>query len=155
MKILLYILSTLPFIFSKLEENLKSAKDFASTALDCVPVVGNIKGLGEAITGKDIITGEKLSKTERVISLLGAIPGGNYLKNSKHLKNGKKFIKASQRAKKAGKKKNAVKFAKAGARAIAKAEKVSKVVKKVGDFCKRFKFFKNAYKQNKKKYRGL
>ena len=105
MKILLYILSTLPFIFSKLEENLKSAKDFASAALDCVPVVGNIKGLGEAITGKDIITGEKLSKTERVISLLGAIPGGNYLKNSKHLKNGKKFIKASQRAIKAGKKK--------------------------------------------------
>ena len=38
MKILLYILSTLPFIFSKLEENLKSAKDFASAALDCVPV---------------------------------------------------------------------------------------------------------------------
>ena len=59
MKILLYILSTLPFIFSKLEENLKSAKDFASAALDCVLVVGNIKGLGEAITGKDIITGEK------------------------------------------------------------------------------------------------
>ena len=38
-----------------------------------------------------------------MLSLLGAIPGGNLLKNSKHLKNGHKFIKAAQRAQKVGK----------------------------------------------------
>ena len=153
MKIILYILSILPFIFSKFEEeDLKSAKDVASAALDFVPVVGNIKVFGEAISWKDIITGEKLSKGERIISLLGAIPGGNYLKNSKHLKNGKKFFKAAQRAKKAGKIKNAVKFAKAGARAMDKSEKVSKVFKKVNDF---FKIFKNAYKRSKRKSHDL
>ena len=53
------------------------------------------------------------------------------MKNSKHLKNGQKFFKAAQRAQKAGKMKNAVNFAKAGARAMAKAEKVPKIVSNV------------------------
>ena len=31
-----------------------------STVLDFVPIVGNVKGLAEAITGQNLITGEKL-----------------------------------------------------------------------------------------------
>ena len=50
----------------------------ASAALDFVPGVGNVKSIGEAVLGKDIITGEKLSATERTLSILGAIPGGNF-----------------------------------------------------------------------------
>ena len=60
---------------------------------------------------------------------MGAIPGGNYLKNGKHLKNGQKFIKAAQRAQKVGKMKNAVNFAKAGARAMGKASKIENTVR--------------------------
>ena len=51
-----------------------------SSAIDFVPVVGNLKSAYEAISGKDMITGEELSDVERSLSLLGAIPGGNYLK---------------------------------------------------------------------------
>ena len=120
----------------------------ASTVLDFVPGVGNVKSLGEAVLGKDVITGEKLSFTERTLSLLGAIPGGNYLKNTKHLKNGQKFLKAAQRAQKAGKVKNAVSFAKAGARAMAKAEKVPKFINNVFKAAKGF--FKTKHNEEKK-----
>ena len=125
MKKFLIFLFTLSFIFSV------SVKHLVSSALDFVPVVGNIKSLGEAVTGKDTVTGEELSGMERTLSLLGAIPGVNYLKNGKHLKNGQKFIKAAQRAQKAGKMKNAVKFAKAGARAMGKANKIQNTVRNV------------------------
>ena len=135
MKKFLIFLFSLSFIFSI------SVKDLASSALDFVPIVGNIKSLGEAITGKDIVTGEKLSGVERTLSFLGAIPGGNYLKNGKHLKNGQKFIKAAQRAQKVGKMKNAVNFAKAGARAMGKANKIENTVRNV------FKFTKALFKQ--------
>ena len=61
-----------------------------------------------------MITGEELSETERTLSLLGAIPVGNWLKNGKHLKNSQKFLKAAQRAKKLkGTLNNAFKAAKA------------------------------------------
>ena len=120
----------------------------ASTVLDFVPGVGNVKSLGEAVLGKDIITGEKLSATERTLSLLGAIPGGNYLKNTKHLKNGKKFLKAAQRAQKVGKVKNAVSFAKASARAMAKAEKVPKMINNAFKAAKTF--FKTRRNEDKK-----
>ena len=123
LNLILVFLLYLPLIFSIQIGNL------VSSALDFVPGVGNVKSLGEAITGKDIITGEKLSKTERTLSFLGAIPGGNWLKNGKHLKNGQKFLKAAQRATKAGKLKNAVKFAKASTRAMAKANRVQNVVR--------------------------
>ena len=109
--ILLYLPIVIPF----------SLANAISSALDFVPVVGNVKSLAESITGKDMITGEELSVAERSLSLLGAIPGGNYLKNGKHLKNGQKFLKAAQRVKNLGKMKNAVNFAKAGARAMSKA----------------------------------
>ena len=108
-----------------------SIGSLVSSALDFVPIVGNFKSIIEAITGKDMITGVDLSEAERALSLFGAIPGGNYLKNAKHLKNGQKFLKAAQRAQKVGKMKNAINFAKAGARAMTKANKVSNTVKNV------------------------
>ena len=138
MNLFFVLLFFLPIIFSL------SLKDIASSVLDFVPGVGNVKSLEEAITGKNAITGEKLSIAERGLSLLGALPGGNFLKNGKHLKNAKKFFKAAQRAKKAGKIKNAAKFAKAGARAMAKASKLQNIVKKV------FKVTKAALKQTGK-----
>ena len=108
-----------------------SLGSLVSSVLDFVPVVGSFKSLIEAITGKDMITGEDLS-------LFGAIPGGNYLKNEKHLKNGQKFLKVAQRAQKVGKMKNAINFAKAGARAMTKANKVSNIVKNVFKASKTF-----------------
>ena len=62
-----------------------------SSAIDFIPGVGNVKSDVEAFSGKDLITGEELSATERAFSILGAIPGVNYLKNGKNLKNGQKF----------------------------------------------------------------
>ena len=122
MRIVLLFLFSIPYIFSF------SMEGIVSSALDFVPGVGNLKSLGEVFIGKDLITGEELSYFERGMSLLGAIPGGNYLKNSKHLKNGQKFLKAAKRAQKVGKVKNALKFSKAGARAMAKANKVQKII---------------------------
>ena len=122
MRVALLFLFCIPYIFSF------SIGGIASSALDFVPVVGNVKSLGELFIGKDLITGEELSYFERGMSLLGVIPGGNYLKNSKHLKNGQKFLKAAKRAQKVGKVKNALKFSKASARAMAKRNKVQKIV---------------------------
>ena len=122
MRVALLFLFCMPYIFSF------SIGGIASSALDFVPVVGNVKSLGELFIGKDLITGEELSYFERGMSLLGVIPGGNYLKNAKHLKNGQKFLKAAKRAQKVGKVKNALKFSKASARAMAKANKVQKIV---------------------------
>ena len=122
MRVALLFLFCMPYIFSF------SIGGIASSALDFVPVVGNVKSLGELFIGKDLITGEELSYFERGMSLLGVIPGGNYLKNSKHLKNGQKFLKAAKRAQKVGKVKNALKFSKASARAMAKANKIQKIV---------------------------
>ena len=132
MNIVLVFLLYLPSVFSF------SLGSLASSALDFVPIVGNLKSLSEAITGKDMLTGEELSEAERALSFFGAIPGGNYLKNAKHLKNGQKFLKAAQRAQKVGKMKNAINFAKAGARAMAKGNKVSNTVKNVFKAAKTF-----------------
>ena len=56
-----------------------------STVLDFVPVVGNVKGLAEAITGQNFITGEELSTGERVLtgifSCLGLGAEGALVKN--------------------------------------------------------------------------
>ena len=123
MNLVFIFLFYLPVIFSLNFEGL------VSSVLDFVPGVGNVKSLAEAVTGKDIITGEELSRTERALSLLGAIPGGNFLKNGKHLKNGQKFLKAAQRAQKVGKIKNAINFGKASVRAMTKANKVQNTVK--------------------------
>ena len=90
---LLFFMLYLPLIISLQTGNL------ISSALDFIPGVGNVKSLGEAITGKDMVTGEELSKAERTLSFLGAIPGGNWLKNGKHLKKSQKFLKAAQKGK--------------------------------------------------------
>ena len=103
----------------------------ASTALDFIPGVSSVKGAYEVFTGEDAITGEKLSYTERSLSLVGIIPFGNFLKSGKYLKNGQKFFKAAERAQKVGKMKNSMNFAKAGGRAMTKANKAQNVFKSV------------------------
>ena len=132
MNIVLVFLLYIPSVFSF------SLGSLASSALDFVPVVGNLKSLSEAIIGKDIITGEELSETERALSFFGAIPGGNYLKNAKHLKNGQNFVNGPKIAQKVGKMKNAINYAKAGARAMAKGNKVSNTVKNLFKAAKTF-----------------
>jgi RHS repeat-associated protein len=54
-----------------------TALQIVSAGVDFIPIVSNIRGASEAIIGKDLITGEKLSVAERV---LGAIPGGKQVK---------------------------------------------------------------------------
>lgn len=46
------------------------AKVYVSTALDFTPVVGDVKGLIEAVYGRDLITGERLDWHVRLLSLL-------------------------------------------------------------------------------------
>ena len=102
-----------------------------SSVLDFAPGVSSVKGAYEVYTGEDPITGEKLSYTQRALSLVGIIPFGNFLKSGKNLKNGQKFFKAARRAQKVGKVKNAINFAKAGGRAMTKANKVQNIFKNV------------------------
>lgn len=53
-----------------------------SIAIDFVPVVGNVKAICESIGGKDLITGYKLSPSERILTACSAlIPGGSGVKN--------------------------------------------------------------------------
>ena len=129
-------------IFShSLAEDFNLEEEIVSVALDFIPIVGNVKGLQEAITGKDMITGKNLTTNERILALFSAIPTGDYMKNGKHLKNGQKFLKAAERAKKAGKLKNFISFSKAASRAMKKAKALEKVVKngiKVAKFVKHF-----------------
>ncbi|WP_222126838.1 pre-toxin TG domain-containing protein, partial [Paenibacillus xylanexedens] len=46
------------------------------TVLDFLPVVGNVKGIIEAITGRDLLTGEKLAWYERGLAVLGPLGKG-------------------------------------------------------------------------------
>ena len=110
--------------------------NIVSFGLDNVPIIGNIKNLVEAISGRDMVTDNELSTGSRIFSLFCAIPGVNYLKNAKHLKNGQKFFKASKRAKEANKWKNFFKFNKAGERAMKKANQFFDVSKKIFQFAK-------------------
>ena len=119
------------FFFSsskETDENHSTGKTIFSIVLDFIPIIGNFKCIGEAIIGKDVITGEELSKIERIISFIGVIPFGNYFKNGKHLKNGQKFMKAALRGKKLGKISNAVNFLKASNRAYKKANAFPKLL---------------------------
>ena len=128
MKILFFVL--IPLIFSFPFTNI------TSIVLDFVPGVSTVKGLYEAYSGEDKITGENLTLLDRTLSLIGAIPFGGFFKNAKHLKNAGKFTKAAKRAKDAGKLKNAAKFAKAGARAMKKAGFVQKTINYATKFAK-------------------
>jgi hypothetical protein len=52
-----------------------------SMGLDFVPVVGQGKGLIEAITGRDLITGQELNEYERILGIVGpagALAGGAF-----------------------------------------------------------------------------
>ena len=94
--------------------------DAASIVLDFIPYIGNVKGLVEAVSGMDLITGKNLTDAERMLSLIAAIPFANFLKGGKNYKVGHSFLKASERAFSGGKMKNYIKFGKASARAFAK-----------------------------------
>lgn len=53
-----------------------------SIAIDFVPGVGNVKAICESIRGKDLITGYKLSPSERILTAgFALIPGGSGVKN--------------------------------------------------------------------------
>ena len=110
--------------------------NIVSFGLDNVPIIGNIKNLVEAISGRDMVTMRNyLQEVEYflycVLSLVLIIK-----KNAKHLKNGQKFFKAVKRAKEANKWKNFLKFTKAGERAMKKANKFLDVSKKIFQFAK-------------------
>ena len=45
-----------------------------SMVIDCIPIVGDAKGIVEGIIGTDLLTGRKLSGLERGLSFLSAIP---------------------------------------------------------------------------------
>jgi len=57
-------------------------KEVISAAVDCIPIVGNVKAAYETVVGKDPITGRKLDKMERVVSG-AAILGGPAVKMGK------------------------------------------------------------------------
>ena len=50
----------------------KALKAGASFATSCIPYVGDAKDIQEAVTGKDLITGEKLSGVDRVLTITAA-----------------------------------------------------------------------------------
>ena len=51
-----------------------------SLVIDFIPVVGDAKGLVEAATGRDLLTGEELADWERAVGLIGLIPGADLLR---------------------------------------------------------------------------
>ena len=103
--------------------------DAASIILDFIPYVGNIKNLGEAVLGIDLVTGKNLTNAERILSLICVIPFANYLKGGKNYKVGHSFLKASERAFSGGKMRNFIKFSKASVRAFAKPNTLQKIAK--------------------------
>ena len=51
--------------------------ELTSVGLGFVPVVGTAKGIYEGFSGKDSITGDKLSGFERTMSFISAVPVGD------------------------------------------------------------------------------
>ncbi|WP_107951133.1 pre-toxin TG domain-containing protein [Lysinibacillus parviboronicapiens] len=58
-------------------------KQAISTAVDFIPIVGNVKAAYEVVVGKDPFTGKKLAPWERAVSA-AAIVGGPAVKGAKH-----------------------------------------------------------------------
>ena len=52
----------------------KLIKQSVSMALGFIPIIGNAKGMIEAIMGKDLITDEELSTLERFYSGMSSLP---------------------------------------------------------------------------------
>ena len=119
----------------------KGAKAGASFATSCIPYVGDAKDIQEAVTGKDLITGKKLTGGDRLLTIAAAglpVVSGPMLKS---VKNGSKIAveEAPGMIKKAGTliKKNAPEVKKVAnktdvAEDTAKAMK-KKALKKVND----------------------
>ena len=75
----------------KSQQTEEAMEGAASVGISTVPVVGDIKDVQEAITGVDLVTGEKLSKMEQKISVVCMfIP---VVTGKMVTKFGKKFIK--------------------------------------------------------------
>jgi hypothetical protein len=51
-----------------------------SLVIDFIPVVGDIKGVVEAYTGRDLLTGQELEPWERALGLVTIIPGSDILR---------------------------------------------------------------------------
>ena len=73
-------------MFYMSKTNPKGAKAGASFATSCIPYVGDAKDIQEAVTGKDLITGEKLSGIDRALTITAAglpVVSGPMLKSVK------------------------------------------------------------------------
>jgi hypothetical protein len=51
-----------------------------SLALDFVPIVGDVKGVVESVTGEDLLTGEELEPWERALGLIPLLPATDVLR---------------------------------------------------------------------------
>lgn len=91
-----------------------------SFVLDCIPVVNKVKGVVEAVSGKDMVTGEKLSPISRGLKVLGLIPG---IGEIKALGKAAKVGKAAKNMQKASK------IANAGKRLIDMTKKATNIAK--------------------------
>ena len=116
---------------SSIDSLLNYTGDAASIVLDFIPYVSNIKNLGEALLGVDLITGKNLTTSERILSFVCVIPLVNFLKGGKSYKVGHSFLKASERALSGGKVRNYIKFFKASTRAFSKPNTMQKIAKAV------------------------
>jgi hypothetical protein len=56
-------------------ERKKEADRALSSVVDCIPVISNIKNWKDLFTGKDSISGDKLSPVDKVISAIGIASG--------------------------------------------------------------------------------
>ena len=104
-------------------------RDVASIVLDFLPYIGNIKNLGEAVLGFDLVTGKNLTNFERILSLICSIPFAYFLKGGKNYEVGHSFLQASKRAFAGGKMRNFIQFGKASKRAFAKQNTKQKIAK--------------------------
>lgn len=97
-----------------------------SMLLNLTPGIGTAKGLYEGITGKDVITDEKLTTTDRI---LGVVP---YVRPIKQLKNAKTIAKVENTASTASKTDNVLaKGAKTTDNSLVKSDKVQKAEDKL------------------------
>ena len=104
-------------------------QDIVSLALDLIKLIGDSKGLNEAISGIDKATGKNLTSSERLSSILEAFPFEKYSKNGKNLKNAKRFLSAAKKANKLRKIKKAIIYTKIAIKVIKKANAIVKDVK--------------------------
>ncbi|WP_053698803.1 pre-toxin TG domain-containing protein [Streptomyces sp. NRRL F-5755] len=80
---------------SKVEES-KAKEALVSLLLNLAPGIGDVKGVVEAIAGKDIITGEKLSTADRI---LGAAIVARWIKGGKQAIKAEDLLKAIENEK--------------------------------------------------------